>query len=215
MSRPPFIVFEGIEGSGKSTQIRLLATWLEAQDVDHVVTREPGGTPIGERIRETVLHAVDLSIPSRTELLLITAARAAFVQAVVEPALDRGQVVVSDRFSWSTFAYQGYGRELPLDDVKRADRVATGGLEPDLYLILDVSVDHGRSRQARAARVADRFEGAGGGFLDRVRNGYLVMAQDSPRAVLVDGTGSPEDVHKQVRDTLCARFPETFRPDVG
>lgn len=215
MKRPPFIVFEGIEGSGKSTQIRLVSDWLTDRETTHVLTREPGGTPVGERIRETVLHGVDLTIPPRAELLLITAARAAFVDQVVEPALEKGAVVLSDRFSWSTLAYQGYGRQLPLDQVRAVDRVATGGLEPDLYLVLDVTVEHGLGRQGRAGKVADRFEGAGPAFLERVRNGYVELVQGASQAVLVDGVGSVEEVQARVHHALASRFPETFSGDVG
>lgn len=212
MSRLPFIVFEGIEGSGKSTQIRRVADELAARGVDHVLTREPGGTPVGERIRQTVLHGTDLVIPPRTELLLILAARAAFVDDVVRPALDRGAVVLSDRFSWSTLAYQGYGRELPLGQVERADAFATAGLVPDLYLVLDVPVEQGQARQGLQGKVPDRFEGAGRHFLERVREGYLRLAAGTPGAVLVDGTGGPDVVAERVRTALRARFPETFPP---
>jgi len=210
MTRPPFIVLEGIEGSGKSTQIRLLEDWLQQVGVAHVLTREPGGTPVGERIRETVLHGVDLSIPPETELLLILAARAAFVQEVVRPALERGMVVVSDRFSWSTLAYQGYGRELPLDQVTRMDAFATGGLVPDLYVLLDVSVGGGLERQGRAGMVADRFEGEGEAFLERVRGGYMALVAGEDNAVRIDGTDDAETVQARIRAALAGRFPETF-----
>lgn len=215
MNRPPFIVFEGIEGSGKSTQVRLLADWLAEIGVDHLVTREPGGTPIGDWIREAVLHSDGLHIPPRTELLLVTAARAAFVDAVVRPALDEGRAVVSDRFSWSTLAYQGYGRELSLDEVRRVNDFATAGLEPDLYLVLDVPVDVGRARQARAGKDADRIERVEGGFLQRVREGYLSLARTSSRAEVVDGTGDPEKTRDRIRELLGERFPETFRRSSG
>lgn len=210
MSHPPFIVLEGIEGSGKSTQARLLGAWMTAQGVPHLTTREPGGTAIGERIRETVLHATELHIPPRSELLLITAARAAFVAEVVVPALEAGNVVVSDRFSWSTLAYQGHGRRLPLDDVRRIDAFATSGLEPDLYVLLDVTVAEGRKRQGNAGKVADRFEGEGDGFLERVRDGYLALARASDRATVVRGTGPEAEVQDRVREALRHRFPETF-----
>lgn len=210
MSRPPFVVLEGIEGSGKSSQIRMLADWLEVLGVPHLTTREPGGTAVGERIRQTVLHGTDLSIPPESELLLILAARAAFVREVVQPALSRGTCVISDRFSWSTVAYQGYGRGLPLPEVWAMIDFATGGLEPDLYLLLDVSVEEGMARQARARKVADRFEGEGRAFLDRVRAGYLALVADDGRAVTLDGAGEPDVVQQRIRECLAARFPETF-----
>ena len=210
MTRPPFIVLEGIEGSGKSTQMKLLKGWLEEVGVAHVLTREPGGTPVGERIRETVLRGVDLSIPPETELLLILAARAAFVQEVVRPALESGAVVISDRFSWSTLAYQGYGRELPLDRVAEMDAFTTGGLVPDLYVVLDVSVGDGLARQVRAGMVADRFEREGETFLERVRTGYRVLVEGEENAVLVDGTDGADTVQARIRAALAERFPETF-----
>jgi len=210
MTRPPFIVLEGIEGSGKSTQTRRLERWLDEIGVAHVLTREPGGTSVGERIRETVLHGVDLSISPETELLLMLAARAAFVQEVVRPALKSGMVVVSDRFSWSTLAYQGYGRELPLDQVTRMDAFATGGLVPDLYVLLDVSARDGLARQGCAGIVADRFEGEGETFLERVRAGYVALVEREENAVRIDGMDDADTVHARIRAALAERFPETF-----
>jgi dTMP kinase len=210
MKRKPFIVLEGIEGSGKSSQIRMLADWLDDLGVPHLTTREPGGTAVGERIRQTVLHGTDLSIPPESELLLILAARAAFVREVVRPALERGTCVISDRFSWSTFAYQGYGRGLPLSQVRELNEFATGGLTPDLYLVLDVTVEEGLARQDLAGKVADRFEGEGRAFLDRVRAGYLAMLEGEGRGLLVDGSGEPGAVQRRIREALAGRFPETF-----
>ncbi|RMH15456.1 MAG: dTMP kinase, partial [Gemmatimonadetes bacterium] len=153
-----FVVLEGVEGTGKSTQGRMLCAWLEALGLDHVFAREPGGTAVGEAIRTVVQDRPDLDVPPETELLLYTAARAAFVRDIVRPALARGAWVVADRFSLSTYAYQGYGRELDLDAVMAIDRFATGGLVPDLYLLLDAPVDIGLGRQARAGGGPDRIE---------------------------------------------------------
>jgi dTMP kinase len=204
-----FIVLEGVEGAGKSTQARLLSSALEAANVPHVLTREPGGTPVGEAIREVVLDKGGLAMPPETELFLILGARAAFVREVVRPALERGEIVLGDRFDLSTFAYQGFGRGLDLTRVREANRMATDGLEPDLCLILDLPVELGMDRKAGGER-ADRIEREGADFLHRVRNGYLSMARDLPYAETVDARGTPEEIQARVWGLLEARFPETF-----
>lgn len=211
MSAPRFIVLEGVEGSGKSTQLRLLSAWLTGLGVPHISTREPGGTAVGEAIRGVLLHQDGMSIPAETELLLMLAARAAFVREVVVPALDRGETVLADRFDLSTFAYQGHGRELDLEAVRRMNEFATGGLRPDLYLVLDLPADEGAVRQAREGKTLDRIERAGAGFLERVREGYRTLAEDDGRAQLVNARGTPEEVHARLRALLEATFPETFR----
>lgn len=187
-----FIAFEGGEGSGKSTQARLLAEALGA-----VLTHEPGGTELGRRIRSLVLdpdggHAVD----RRAEALLMAADRAQHVAEVIRPALDAGRDVVSDRFSGSTLAYQGYGRGLDLDDLAWLSRWASGGLEPDLIVLLDLP------REVALGRLAgdpDRMESAGQAFHDRVADGYRELAADNPgRWVVVDGTGTVDEVAARV-----------------
>ena len=208
MSR--FIVLEGVEGAGKSTQVRLLSAWLTASGIRHVTAREPGGTPVGEAIRGVLLEARELEVPAETELFLMLGARAAFVRDVVRPALARGEVVIADRFDFSTFAYQGYGRGIPLDDVTRLNEVATGGLRPDAYLVLDVPVDEGARRQEAEGKDPDRIEAAGTGFLERVRSGYLELTLAEGRAHGVDGRGDAERVHDRVRTLLQSLFPETF-----
>lgn len=205
-----FIVLEGGDGAGKTTQVALLSAWLEAIGLPHVSTREPGGTPVGEAIREVVLGRADLDMPAETELLLILAARAAFVRDVVRPALEAGKVVIADRFSLSTLAYQGYGRGLPLQRVRAGIEIATGGLSPDLYLLLDLPSREGTDRQRRDGAEADRIEAAGADFREAVRNGYLALAESEPRVEVVSARGTPEEVHARLRDRLLARFPETF-----
>lgn len=208
--RGRFLVLEGGEGAGKTTQASLLAAWLDGLGVPHVLTREPGGTDVGEAIRSLVLGRTDLEVPPLSELFLILAARAAFVEKVVRPALDAGKVVVADRFALSTLAYQGYGRGLPLDQIRAANRVATGGLEPDLYLVLDVEVERGAARQLDQGKEPDRMEGAGAAFLRRVREGYLELARGEARVRMLPGTGSAEEVHRRIRALLRAELPETF-----
>ncbi len=207
---PRFIVLEGIDGVGKTTHVALLSSWLDALGVPHVTTREPGGTPVGEAIREVVLERAELDMPAESELFLILAARAAFVRDVVRPALEAGATVVADRFSLSTLAYQGYGRGLDLDLVRDAIRISTGGLEPDLCLVLDLPLDETRERRGRAAPEDDRIEREGEGFRKAVRDGYLELAEIEPAVEVVSARGTPEEVHVRIRDRLRARFPTTF-----
>lgn len=211
MSAPRFIVLEGVEGSGKSTQIRLLSSWLSGLGLAHATAREPGGTSVGEAIRGVLLDQDGLEIPAETELLLMLAARAAFVREVVRPALDRGETVLADRFDLSTFAYQGFGRGLDLAKVRELNDYATGGIRPDIYMVLDLPADEGALRQAREGKTLDRIEKAGSGFLERVREGYRSLAESEGKAHLVNARGTPEEVHARLRALLEATFPETFR----
>lgn len=210
MSQGRFVVLEGVEGAGKTTQVRLLSTWLKALGVPHIAAREPGGTEVGEAIRQVLLERRELDVPAETELLLMLAARAAFVRDVVRPALGAGQVVLADRFDFSTFAYQGFGRGLPLDEVRRLNAFATGGLVPDLYVVLDLPVGEGAERQRHEGSERDRIEREGEAFLERVRDGYHSLCASEGHARVVDARGSPEEVHRRIRDLLTGAFPETF-----
>lgn len=214
MAEARFLVLEGADGVGKSTQIALLSSWLDAIGIPHVSTREPGGTPVGEAIREVVLARTDLDMPPESELMLILAARAAFVRDVVRPALASGKTVLADRFSLSTLAYQGYGRGLELDRVREAIEIATRGLRPDLYLVLDLPDEETRERLRREPSEADRIEREGEDFRNAVRDGYLALAESEPAVEVVSGRGTPEEVHARIRDRLVARFPTTF-PGAG
>jgi dTMP kinase len=208
-----FLVFEGVEGSGKSTQARLLAEWLTDAGIAHVLTREPGGTRVGEEIRRALLHGGD--VPVRTELLLMVAARAAFVEQVVRPALARGDVVIADRYELSSFAYQGYGRGLALEDVRRVNAFATGGVGPDLTILLDVEPHEGAARRQRAGAAADRIESAGDDFHRAVAEAYRLLSETENDVAVVAGDASPEAVHARIRGLLRDRFPETFPPAEG
>lgn len=211
-----FIVLEGGDGVGKTTQAVLLSAWFDAIGLPHVTTREPGGTPVGEAIRTVVLDRKDLDMPAESELLLILAARAAFVRDVVRPALAEGKTVLADRFSLSTLAYQGYGRGLDLDRVRDGIRIATDGLVPDMYLLLDLPVAEGQDRQRLDGAEVDRIEKEGRGFREAVRDGYLALAESEPGVELLSARGSPEEVHARIRDRLMATFPTTFgSPDVS
>lgn len=204
-----FVVLEGVEGAGKSTQARLLADWFADLGLPHVLAREPGGTPVGEAIRRVVLDRNGLAMPPETELFLILGARAAFVDGVVCPALEEGKIVLADRFDFSTFAYQGFGRGLDLERVKGANEMATGGLAPDLYLILDLPVEVGVERKG-GVDAGDRIEQEGVAFLSRVQEGYRALAQETSRARIVDAGGSVEEVQVALRRVLMDLFPETF-----
>jgi len=210
VERGPFLVLEGVEGAGKTTQARLLADWLGSSGVSFELAREPGGTEVGEAIRDVVQDRPELTVPRETELLLYLAARAAFVREIVRPVLERGELFIADRFSLSTYAYQGYGRGLDLDEVRRLDRFATAGLVPDLYLVFDVPVELGRARQKAGGKQDDRLELAGNDFLEAVREGYHELVRSDPGACLIDAGGTADEVHALVRATLRREMPATF-----
>ncbi len=187
--KPLFIVLEGPDASGKSTQLRLLSDALSARGVPLVATREPGGTPLGERLRELVL-APDSPMNPLTELLLIVGARHEHVEKVIRPALRDGKWVLCSRYTLSSLAYQGWGRGLDRDLIRRLDGLATGGLDPDYVFLLDLppAVAYERTRER------DRFEGEGLEFFTKVRVGYLELIRSVPRAHVIDGTLSQERV---------------------
>lgn len=174
------------------------------------LAREPGTTPLGERVRSIVLESADLDIPGRSELFLMLAARAAFVDQVVRPALEAGEVVVSDRFELSTLAYQGAGRGVPVEAIIEANRLATGGLSPDATILLTLDPEEGARRQERAAKQRDRLELEEMAFHRRVAAGYRELADRIHGIVPVDAVGSIEEVRERVYDVIQARFPETF-----
>lgn len=211
--RGRFLALEGVEGAGKSTQARLLGDWLSRQGVPHVVTREPGGTTLGEQVRRALLDSE--RVTARAELLLMLAARATLVDEVVAPALERGVVVITDRFSLSTLAYQARGRGLPEAEVRQLNAFATGGVEPDLTVVLDVPLAMGVERLDRRARARDRFEQAEAEFHARVARAYGDFVESEPSVERVDGTNGVEEVHAAILALLRERFPETFRAGEG
>lgn len=205
-----FLAFEGVEGSGKTTQAARLADRLEAAAIARTLAREPGGTPAGERVRELILDP-GLELGAEAELLLLLAARAEFVRERVRPALERGEVVVADRYELSTFAYQGVARGLGLERVRRLNEFATGGLAPDLTVVL--TVDPKEARNRREGEVPDRMEAEGGSFHRAVAEAYERLAASEPGAVAVDGVGPPEEVERRVHALLRDRFPGRFPPE--
>lgn len=206
--RGRFITFEGGEGCGKSTQVGRLARFLAERGIDAVTTREPGGTRLAELVRGLLKDEREDPPCDRAELLLFLAARAQLVRNVIEPALAAGKWVVSDRFSDSTFAYQGYGRGLPLDGLRRMNDFACAGLKPDLTLLLDVRPETASARMRRREEAtnttADRIELAGDSFHSRLRAGFLEMAAAEPTRIrVIDAEGTPDEVWASVRDALC------------
>lgn len=202
-----FITFEGGEGCGKSTQVRRLKEALEAEGHEVLLTREPGGTRLSELIRGLLKDEREDPPCDRAELLLFLAARAQLVRSVIRPALDAGTWVVSDRFSDSTFAYQGYGRGLPLDVLRLANDFACEGLRPDLTVLLDVDTETSRARlrkrEAATNTTADRIEQAGDAFHARLRQGFLEMAAQEPnRIVTIEASGTPDEVWEKVWKSL-------------
>ena len=207
MARGKFITFEGGEGCGKSTQVKRLEAFLRGEGYEVLLTREPGGTRLAELVRSLLKDEHDDPPCDRSELLLFLAARAQLVRNVIRPALERGVWVVSDRFSDSTFAYQGYGRGLPLEFLKVANDFACEGLQSDLTILLDVppevACERMRRREAATNTAADRIELAGDAFHARLREGFHSLAAANPeRIVVVDASGSPDEVWSEVCSQL-------------
>lgn len=200
-----FITFEGIEGSGKSTQIVLLANYLMAHKRSVTLTREPGGTAIGDQVRKILLDPANSALVPRAELLLYAAGRAQHLEELIRPELKAGKVVLCDRFSDATLAYQGYGRGLDLETIRALDRIVTGGMRPDLTILLDIDAAAGLSRargrnSSRGLEGEARFENEELAFHERVRQGYRDLARREPdRFRLVDASAKPDEVQNRIR----------------
>ncbi|TVP75094.1 MAG: dTMP kinase [Gemmatimonadales bacterium] len=203
-----FLVLEGVEGAGKSTQLPALAAWLEERGHVVVTGREPGGTRLGESVRSLLLDQEGPPVCDESELLLMLAARAAFVREVVGPALARGAVVVADRFDLSTLAYQGFGRGLGAERISPMIEFATGGLRPHRTLVLDLPVEEGLARQGLSGRGPDRIEAEGRAFLERVAEGYRSLVRQDPRAVSIDARGTVSQVQERIRAAIQGLLPE-------
>jgi len=207
MSAGRFITFEGPEGGGKSTHIQELESFLAQRGIRSIRTREPGGTKLGERIRELLQHdAAGESPVARAEVMLFLASRAQLVENVIRPALAEGVWVLADRFDDSTFAYQGYGRGFQIQELRLADTFATGGLVPDLTFLLDVPLSVMRERLSERD-TQDRFEREGMEFHRKIRNGFLQLAAESPdRMVVVDSSRAREIVRAEIEEVVRTRF---------
>jgi len=208
MPRLPFITFEGSEGCGKTTQVQKLAERLARSGVTHLVTREPGGTPIGETIRELLQFAPhNSSMTPETELFLFEASRSQLVREIIKPALERGICVIADRFFDSTTVYQGAARTLDRELIERLNTFAVGDCIPDVTFVLDVNAATAKSRM-QGPRKTDRMEQQPAEFYERVREGYRALAKREPsRVVLIDGSRTVDEIENEIWKTLCSRFP--------
>ena len=208
MTRLPFITFEGSEGSGKSTQADRLAARLQRCGVPHVLTREPGGTPIGESIRDLLQFAPHNSnMTPETELLLFEASRSQLAREVIKPSLERGICVIADRFFDSTTVYQGAARQLDREMIERVNAFAVADCVPDITFVLDVDAATAESRMSEP-RKADRMEQQSAEFYERVREGYRELAaSERKRIVMIDGSGDLDEIERQIWETLSSRFP--------
>ena len=202
-----FITFEGIDGCGKSTQCELLRNYLESTGKDFVFVREPGGTVIGERIREILLDKKNTQMTARTELLLFEAARAQITDEVIRPALEEGRIVLSDRFFDSSSAYQGKARGMGMDFVASLNMAATGGLKPDITFFFDISAEEALARRGKRGEASDRIELAGLKFQEDVRAGYLELAENSDgRIVTIDAKLGIDEIFEQIKGALKGKI---------
>ena len=201
-----FITIEGTEGVGKTTNIEFIQTWLNQQQVDFVTTREPGGTPLAEQIRELLLTPRDEKVCNSAELLLMFAGRAQHLDQVIVPAIQSGRCVVCDRFTDATYAYQGFGRGMDSALISHLERLVQADLRPDLTLILDIPVEIGLQRASQRS-APDRFEREQTEFFERVRQGYLSIAANEPeRCVVIDASQPLEDVQRDITTALKSFF---------
>lgn len=199
MKKGLFITFEGVDGCGKTTQINLLKDYYEKQGRTVLLTREPGAKGLGVKLREILLN-YDGEVSPNCESFLFLADRAQHIDTIIKPAVERGEIVLCDRHTDSTVAYQGYGRGVDLDRINMLNNIATSGMKPDLTFIFDIDTD---TSMARVGKEKDRMESAGIEFFKKVRNGYLDIAKNEPQRVkLLDGNKSIEEIHNQVLDII-------------
>ena len=189
MSKGLFITFEGADGCGKTTQLNLLREYLQNNNFDVLVTREPGAKGLGEKLRDILLN-YDGEVSSRCESFLFLADRAQHIDTIVKPALKKGQIILCDRHTDSTVAYQGYGRGIDIDQINKLNNIATDGLKPDLTFVFDIDIT---TSMLRVGNEKDRMESAGNDFFNRVRNGYLKIAKNEPERVKVIDAKKPID----------------------
>ena len=201
-----FITFEGVDGAGKSTHLNWFADTLRARGIDLLVTREPGGTPLGEKLREILLHE---PMHGETEALLMFAARREHIEQVIKPALQRNTWVISDRFTDASFAYQGGGRGVPVEKLEQLERWVQGSLQPDLTLLFDIPVEVARERLNKNVTQTniqlDKFEQEKGEFFDKVRNAYLARAEKNPsRYEIIRAEKTPAEVKVRLEEIVSS-----------
>ncbi len=190
-----FITFEGADGCGKTTQIQLLNKYLQEKGFKTLVTREPGAKGLGEKLREILLN-YDGEVSPNCESFLFLADRAQHVDCVIKPALKNGVIVLCDRHTDSTVAYQGYGRQLDIEQIKKLNEIAVNGLKPDLTIVFDIDIE---TSMQRVGKTKDRMESAGMDFFNRVRNGYLAIAKEEPNRVkVINSADTIEEIHEKV-----------------
>ncbi len=205
MEKGLFITFEGIEGSGKSTQIELVYKKLKMLGHKVIMTKEPGGTPLADKIRELLLDINSKDLHARAELLLLLASRAQHVEEKLVKALHEGTTILCDRFADSSIAYQGYGRGLALKEIERMNEFATNGLVPNLTILLDIDLE--KSRERMSNKVRDRFEVLSQEFYTKVCSGYLELAREHPyRIHVLDGTQTSESLHNAILKLILAKI---------
>lgn len=200
MKKGFLVTFEGGEGCGKSTQIKLFTKYLEEHHIDYVLSREAGGSTFGEELRKILLYSKK-DISELTEFFLFCANRVDHIEKIIRPALEQGKVVVLDRFYDSSYAYQGHAGDLPVDEMKRITKLATSGIVPDLTILLDISYDEGFGRKSidESLKNLDRIESKGREYHDKVRAGYLQLAKDEPNRIkVVDASKNKEEVFKNI-----------------
>ncbi|MBO4474076.1 MAG: dTMP kinase [Clostridiales bacterium] len=202
MERGLFVTFEGIDGCGKTTQIEMLSSDLEKENIPFVLIREPGGTDIGEKIRTILLDKANSRMNARTELLLYEAARAQIVEERIKPELSSGKVVICDRFFDSTVAYQGIARDLGLQAVDYLNHWSTAGLAPDITFLLDLDEETAYRRRHGRSDEEDRLEAEGLAFMKKVREGYLLSSRDQPRIRVISATDTPEVIYEKIKKAI-------------
>ena len=206
MPQGRFVSFEGIEGCGKTTQITLLSEYLKKHSIAHTITREPGGTAVGEGIRKILLNSETIRLTAASELLLFYASRSQNIQEKIKPALERNEIVICDRYYHASMAYQGYGRGIPLDFIRKLTDLVCDPYRPDLTFLLDIEPEVGlaraRARNHRRIENEGRFEAEDLEFYNRVREGYLELASEDERIQLLYADRSIETVHRHVLTLL-------------
>ena len=192
-----FIVFEGVDGAGKTTQLTQLVKWLEQRGTRVVTCKDPGSTKLGEELRSILLNSVDIPISMRAEMMLFTTARTQLVDEIVRPALAAGKTVVLDRYIYSTIVYQGHAGDLPTDDIRQVNHIATEGLKPDLTFVIDLPVEVSMQRLGDSL---DRMESRGEEYFKKVRAGFIAESERSPTGIeLIDGNRPPEEIQAQLQ----------------